>query len=401
MSNQQNQPGTALEATGASAYQLLMNPTHMGAIDSLATLMSNGKVAVPNHLRGSKADCFAIVLQSMQWGMNPFSVAQKTFLVNGTLGYESQLVAAAINNSGVAMDRFHFEWYGPWDKIIGKFVERTSKKKTDEEGEPKKYLAQNWSLADEQGLGVKVWATLRGEKAPRVLDLLLMQARTRNSTLWVEDPRQQLAYLAQKRWARLYAPDVILGVYTPDELQQPGEIHMGPVDEVGGEGAAPQSAAAKTYPQDAFEKNYQHWAKLVAAGKRTLDEITITAETKGDLTAEQKKKLEDEVAEWKKVVTDVVAKEKTDAPPPAAEPAAAPESAPTPAPAPEQAAAPAQSSLTDPVDATTLEGLTEAMRTAPLDKLYELADRIDTLTTAEEQGIATNVFNQRLAALQG
>lgn len=41
---------------------------------------------------------------------------------------------------------------------------------------------------------------------------------TRNSTLWADDPRQQLAYLAVKRWARLFCPDVILGVYTPDEL---------------------------------------------------------------------------------------------------------------------------------------------------------------------------------------
>ena len=42
---------------------------------------------------------------------------------------------------------------------------------------------------------------------------MLAQARTRNSTLWADDPRQQLAYLAVKRWARLYCPEVILGVY--------------------------------------------------------------------------------------------------------------------------------------------------------------------------------------------
>jgi hypothetical protein len=48
----------------------------------------------------------------------------------------------------------------------------------------------------------------------------MSQATVRNSTLWASDPKQQLAYLAVKRWARLYCPDVILGVYTPDELQQ-------------------------------------------------------------------------------------------------------------------------------------------------------------------------------------
>ena len=34
------------------------------------------------------------------------------------------------------------------------------------------------------------------------------------------DPKQQLAYLAVKYWARLYCPGVILGVYTPDEFEQ-------------------------------------------------------------------------------------------------------------------------------------------------------------------------------------
>ncbi|ENE8833853.1 recombinase RecT, partial [Escherichia coli] len=66
---------------------------------------------------------------------------------------------------------------------------------------------------------------------PRVLELLLAQARTRNSTLWADDPRQQLAYLALKRWARLYCPEVILGVYTRDELDEPQEKIINPVQE--------------------------------------------------------------------------------------------------------------------------------------------------------------------------
>ena len=60
--------------------------------------------------------------------------------------------------------------------------------------------------------------TLKGEDSPRNLELLLTQAQVRNSTLWASDPKQQLAYLAIKRWSRLYCPDVIMGVYTPDEL---------------------------------------------------------------------------------------------------------------------------------------------------------------------------------------
>lgn len=78
--------------------------------------------------------------------------------------------------------------------------------------------APDWTLEDEKGLGVRVWATMKGEDEPRVLTLLLSRAQVRNSTLWASDPKQQLAYLAVKRWSRLYCPEVILGVYSTDEL---------------------------------------------------------------------------------------------------------------------------------------------------------------------------------------
>jgi hypothetical protein len=127
-------------------------------------------------------------------------------------------VNAVIQSSGVTEDRFAYEWYGPWEKIIGK----TKVVKVEAKADKKAYefRVPDYSMADENGLGIRVSATLKGEAAPRVLDLLLVQASVRNSPLWATDPKQQLAYLAVKRWTRLYAPDVILGVYSPDELEQ-------------------------------------------------------------------------------------------------------------------------------------------------------------------------------------
>ena len=213
---------------------LLMNPVAMEQIYRFSEMMASGKTAVPAHLRGNVADCMAITMQAMQWKLNPFAVMQKTHVINGVLGYEAQLVAAVINSSGVVVDRFHFEWFGPWEGVVGKFEIR--------KGDKGEYRVPGWKMADEAGCGVRVWATIRGESEPRILELLLAQARTRNSTLWADDPKQQLAYLAQKRWARLYAPDVILGVYSPDELEdrssEPRDIN--PV---------PESAAATAQPQ--------------------------------------------------------------------------------------------------------------------------------------------------------
>ncbi|WP_336709744.1 MULTISPECIES: RecT family recombinase [unclassified Cedecea] len=203
-----SQPGATVGTAAA-----IFSPEGMNQLVRFATLMADSRVTVPAHLAGKPADCLAVAMQATQWGMNPFAVAQKTHVINGALGYEAQLVNAAITAMAPTKDRVHFEWFGPWENVIGKFKEKTSDK-------GKKYLSPDWTLNDEKGCGVKVWATLKGEGEPRVLELLLTQAQVRNSTLWGSDPKQQLAYLGVKRWARLYCPDVILGVYTPDELQE-------------------------------------------------------------------------------------------------------------------------------------------------------------------------------------
>lgn len=55
-----------------------------------------------------------------------------------------------------------------------------------------------------------------------------LPGHTRNSPLWVSNPKQQIAYLGVKYWARLYCPEVILGVYSPDEVEQREEREINP-----------------------------------------------------------------------------------------------------------------------------------------------------------------------------
>lgn len=210
---------------------LILDFDALEKIERFAAKMAKARGTVPAHIAGNEGDCMAIVMQSMQWGMNPFAVAQKTFSIKGVLGYEAQLINAVITARAPIKERLQFEWVGTqeqWDKVIGNFEEKTSTKKNDEHGNPAKYRVPKWHINDERPLGVKVWATLRGEENPRELTIMLSQARTRNSTLWVDDPKQQLAYLAVKRWARLYCPDVILGVYSPDELLEREEMDVTP-----------------------------------------------------------------------------------------------------------------------------------------------------------------------------
>ncbi|EGO7599387.1 recombinase RecT [Escherichia coli] len=185
-----SQPGATVGTAAA-----IFSPEGMNQLVRFAELMSQSKATVPKHLEGKPADCLAVTMQAAQWGMNPFAVAQKTHVVNGTLGYEAQLVNAVVSSSSLLATRLNYRWSGDWSNVNGK---------TDKS----------------PNLTVTVSAVLKGEAEPRELTTSMAQAGVRNSPLWEQDPRQQLAYLCTKRWARLHAPDVLLGVYTPDELQE-------------------------------------------------------------------------------------------------------------------------------------------------------------------------------------
>lgn len=186
---------TSQPAAAVGTAAAIFNPEGLMRLQQFAQVMSEGAVSIPQHLRGKPADCLAVTMQAAQWGMNPFAVAQKTHVVNGALGYEAQLVNAVVSSSSLLATRLNYRWDGDWSKVSGK---------TDKS----------------PNLTVTVWATLKGESEPRELTISMAQAGVRNSPNWEVDPRQQLAYLCTKRWARLHAPDVLLGVYTPDELEE-------------------------------------------------------------------------------------------------------------------------------------------------------------------------------------
>lgn len=171
--------------TETSAGEIMMNLPLLAQIDMIATRMANSTITIPDHLRGKEGDCWAIAMKAVQWGMNPYDVAGKTHVVSGKLGYEAQLVTAVIQASGAIVGSFRYEYKG--------------------EGEE---------------LECRVGAVLRGESDITWGEWLkISSVTTRNSPLWKTNQKQQMGYLQSKNWIRLHCPGPILGVYTPDELQ--------------------------------------------------------------------------------------------------------------------------------------------------------------------------------------
>ena len=230
MSNVSTLPKTAdvdsdfpVVATDSTA--LILDDKSFDRMMAVAKVMATGRATIPQHLR-NEGDCLAVIMQAMQWGLNPWAVAQKTHVTQGgALGYEAQLINAVIIAKAPIKHRPDFRFIGDWSKILGNVKEM----KSDKGG---KYYVSNWNPADEADLGVICSCHLIGEDEPREITVMMSQAWPRFSTQWATDPQQQITYLAVRKWSRRYAPDVILGVNTTDELEPIGERDMGPADVV-------------------------------------------------------------------------------------------------------------------------------------------------------------------------
>ena len=156
---------------------------HMQRIASVMAATS----LVPESLQGrtsqqTVANCFLVVNQATRWGMDPFAVAQCCSVVHGKLTYEGKLVAAVIEAKlGV---RLRYRWSG--------------------EGE---------------AMAIEVSGTLPDGAVESIEGTVPAWKTTGKGTPWSPATyKKMLAYRGAREWARLYAPAVMLGVYSDDEL---------------------------------------------------------------------------------------------------------------------------------------------------------------------------------------
>lgn len=163
-------------------------------IIELARLMSTAGDAVPAHCRNTVGMCWAICLQAIEWRMSPIAVANKSYVVNGRLCYESQLIHAVIEARAPIVGRLNYAISGEGDDMR-----------------------------------CQVWATFRGETSPRYFQSDTLgrlkppkndRGERKGSPLWEKKPEVQLFYNASRDWCRIYCPDIILGIYSDEELRE-------------------------------------------------------------------------------------------------------------------------------------------------------------------------------------
>lgn len=199
-----------------------------------ARKMSEGREAIPAHLRNNAGACLAVVDIATRFDFSPFMVANKTYIQKDRLCFESQLVHAMIERSGLLKQRLRCSWSGEGETrrchIVAHFVG---------EAEPFTYDTEpvkNLHPGHVEKNGVRYVA---------------------GSQLWDDKPDVQLFYNGTYDLVRMYAPDVLMAFGIPaaepykdplafgDDARDAGPIHerLATTATAGGEGAHPGQMA--------------------------------------------------------------------------------------------------------------------------------------------------------------
>lgn len=172
-----------------SAGGVIIVPQSLGEIIEFSKLMAGSGVAVRKHMRGNPGACFSIAMQAFRWGMDPFQVANKSFEVNDQIAYEAQMIAAVINKNAPIKDRPTYAYSG------NGLSRRCTVTVVTTSGQSLSY------------------------ESPEIANI-----KPQNSPLWKSDPDQQLGYYSIRALARRHFPDILLGVYDPEEAESMSDV---------------------------------------------------------------------------------------------------------------------------------------------------------------------------------
>lgn len=181
----------------------LIQVTTIKEAQTMALNLEKAGQMLPKDFRGQPGTIFALVLQANRWRMDPVSLAQSAYVVGDKVGYEAKVFSAVVNSMAPLTKRLRYRYEGELmapDEVTTK----AGAKRAVPTGS-RTCTVSGWLIGEDEPLEYTT---------PAIGDI-----QPKNSTLWTADPDRQLAYYAVRAWARLYVPEVVLGIYTADELQ--------------------------------------------------------------------------------------------------------------------------------------------------------------------------------------
>lgn len=162
-----------------AAFELLQRQAKMFSASSL----------VPKEFQGNIANCAIGINIAKRLGADPFMVLQNIDIIHGRPSFRATFLIAMVNAAG-RFEPLQFGMYG-------------------EEGKPNRACVA-WTKSKPDG------TTLEGPK----ITLEMAKAEgwsTKAGSKWLTMPELMLRYRAAAFFARLYAPDITLGMMTAEE----------------------------------------------------------------------------------------------------------------------------------------------------------------------------------------
>jgi len=165
----------------------LFVPADATQLMDMANMLSQSGTMLSPLYRGQVADCAALIAMCVPYGFNPIQVSWKTYKASkdgdAPIAYEAQLVAAMVNVGAPIKDRLDYSHDG-------------------------------------EGQDRTCTVTATHARSGKVLPYTTPELHkiSKRSPLWKDDPDQQLGYYAARAWARRHFPEMLMGVYTPDEM---------------------------------------------------------------------------------------------------------------------------------------------------------------------------------------
>lgn len=204
-----------------AAFEMLQRQAKMFSSSSL----------VPKDFQGNIANCAIGINIAKRLGADPFMVLQNIDIIYGRPSFRATFLIAMVNASG-RFEPLQFRMEGDEGKPSRSCVAWT---KSKADGTPLEGPKITLEMAKAEG-----WSTKNGSK-------------------WLTMPELMLRYRAAAFFARLYAPDITLGMMTAEEA-----VDMGSVRDVTPAVVPPVKALFEAQPKLA-ESSGTPWEKLKEA----------------------------------------------------------------------------------------------------------------------------------------
>lgn len=176
---------------------------------------------VPKDYQGNVANCSIAVDMAMHLGkgISPLTVMQQLTIVQGKPTWSAQFLISCINTCG-KFSTIRYE-----EKNLGKIGKTGVNKYVYENGKGTQKLVMTEEYADVDNLSCIAYAydNATGEKLNSIeITIKMAMAEgwyAKSGSKWQSMPQQMLRYRAAAFWQRAYAPEVGMGFYTTEEVQ--------------------------------------------------------------------------------------------------------------------------------------------------------------------------------------